>query len=60
MSKKLEFVGFALVGGMIYSFLGLISQEDPMGWTIFWACAIGTLGIILYRKQKRKKESEQK
>ena len=51
MSKKLEFVGFALVGGMIYAFLGLMAQGDPMGQYIFWSCAVGTLGIILYRKQ---------
>ena len=56
MSKKLEFVGFALVGGMIYAFLGLMAQGDPMGQYIFWSCAVGTLGIILYRKQKRKKD----
>jgi hypothetical protein len=61
MTKKLEFVGLALIGGMIYSFLGLISQSDPIGWPIFWFCAIGALGIILYRKQKRKMDqNEQK
>ena len=27
-----------------------------MGQYIFWSCAVGTLGIILYRKQKRKKQ----
>ena len=56
MIKILELIGFALVGGMIYAFLGLMAQGDPMGQYIFWSCAVGTLGIILYRKQKRKKQ----
>ena len=56
MIKILEFIGFALVGGMIYAFLGLMAQGAPMGQYIFWSCAVGTLGIILYRKQKRKKQ----
>ena len=55
MIKILELIGFALVGGMIYAFLGLMAQGDPMGQYIFWSCAVGTLGIILYRKQKRKR-----
>jgi len=59
MSKKLEFVGLALVGGMIYAFLGLMIQGEQIGQYIFWSCAVGTLGIILYRKQKRKKAGEQ-
>ena len=56
MIKILELIGFALVGGMIYAFLGLMAQGNPMGQYIFWSCAVGTLGIILYRKQKRKKD----
>ena len=56
MIKILELIGFALVGGMIYAFLGLMAQGDPMGQYIFWSCAVGTLGIILYRKRKRKKD----
>jgi|TARA_B110001454_G_scaffold106953_1_gene100696 hypothetical protein len=59
MTKKLEFIGLALIGGMIYAFLGLMSQGDPMGQYIFWSCAVGTLGIILYRKQKRKKDQHE-
>ena len=55
MSKILELIGFVFVGGTIYSFLFLISQQDPMGWPVFWACASGALGIILYRKWTRKK-----
>ena len=56
MIKILELIGFALVGGMIYAFLGLMAQGDPIGQYVFWSCAVGTLGIILYRKQKRKKD----
>lgn len=59
MIKILELIGFALVGGMIYAFLGLMAQGDPMGQYIFWSCAVGTLGIILYRKQKRKKDQNE-
>ena len=54
MSKFLELIGFACVGGTIYSFLFLISQKDPLGWPVFWASAAGALAIILYRKWTRK------
>ena len=43
MIKILELIGFALVGGMIYAFLGLMAQGDPMGQYIFWSCAVGTV-----------------
>jgi hypothetical protein len=43
---------------MIYAFLRLISQQNPMGWPLFWTCAAGTLGIIMYRKWKKKKSSK--
>ena len=56
MSKLLELIGFALIGGTIYAFLGLIIKQDPMGWPVFWGCAVGTLAIIIYRKKKRKAE----
>ncbi len=55
MSKILELIGFAFVGGTIYAFIGLIPQQNPMGWPVFWACAAGALAIILYRKWTRKK-----
>jgi len=58
VSKLLELIGFALIGGTIYAFLGLIPQQDPIGWPVFWGCAGGTLAIIIYRKRKKKaKES---
>lgn len=53
MSKKLELLGFGLIGGTIYSFLFLISQKDPLGWPIFWGCAGGAFAIIIYRKMKK-------
>ena len=56
MIKILELIGFALVGGMIYAFLGLMAQGNPMGQYICGSCEVGTWGIILYRKQKRKKD----
>ena len=52
MGKKLELVGFALIGGTIYSFLGMGDSE--MRWPVFWGCAVGALAIIVYRNMKRK------
>ena len=54
MSKILELIGFACVGGTIYAFLGL-SPSDPIRWPLFWACAGGALAIILFRKWKKKR-----
>ncbi len=54
MSKLLELIGFGLIGGTMYAFLGPILQRDPIGWPLFWACAIGALGVIVYRKKMRK------
>ena len=54
MSKILEIIGFALVGGTIYSFLGM--RGDQLQWPVFWACAGGALGIILYNRQIRKRK----
>ena len=57
MSKALEIVGLALIGGTIVSFLGMGDSE--LRWPVFWGCAIGALAIILYRKRQRKKLDEQ-
>ena len=54
MTKELELIGFALIGGTIISFVGMGDSE--LRWPVFWGCAIGALAIIIYRKQKRKKE----
>ena len=56
MIKMLELIGFALIGGTVYAFIGPIPRQDPVGWPIFWACAIGTLAIIIYRKKLKKNE----
>jgi len=53
MSNLLELVGFALIGGTVYSFLGMGDSE--LKWPVFWGCAGGTLMIIFYRNWKRKK-----
>ena len=57
MNKLLELAGFALIGGTIYAFIGPIPQQDPVGWPLFWACAIGAFGIIMYKRHEKKKES---
>ena len=56
MSKSLELVGFALIGGTIISFLGMGDSE--LSWPVFWGCAIGALAIIFYRKRQRKKQDQ--
>jgi hypothetical protein len=54
MSKILELIGFACVGGTIYAFLGL-SPGDPIRWPLFWTFAAGALAVILFRKWKKKR-----
>ena len=56
MTKALEMVGLALIGGTIVSFLGMGDSE--LRWPVFWGCAIGALAVILYRKRQRKKLDE--
>ncbi|WKT58085.1 hypothetical protein QVH35_00690 [Candidatus Nitrosotenuis chungbukensis] len=53
MSKTLELIGFALIGGTAYSFLFM--TDNPLRWPVFWGCAGGALAIILYRRSKQKK-----
>ncbi|CAE6495257.1 MAG: hypothetical protein QXE84_04290 [Candidatus Nitrosotenuis sp.] len=53
MSKILEIIGFVLIGGTIYSWIGM--ADSPLRWPIFWGCAGGALAIILYRRSKRRK-----
>ncbi len=57
MIKILELIGLALIGGTIYSFLGM--HESELRWPVFWVCAIGALAIIIYRKRQRKKLDEE-
>jgi len=56
MIKTLELIGFALIGGTIYSYVGMIGSE--LRWPIFIGCAVGTLAIIIYRKKLREKENK--
>lgn len=53
MTKILEIIGFALIGGTIYSYLGMIGND--LRWPVFWSCASGALAIIIYRKWMKKK-----
>ena len=55
MIKILELIGFALIGGTVYSYLGMIGNE--LRWPVFFGCAAGTLAIIIYRKKIRQKDS---
>jgi hypothetical protein len=53
MSKILELVGFGLIGGTIYAWIGL--YDNPLRWPVFLACAGGALAIILYRQRIKKR-----
>ncbi|MFB5605008.1 MAG: hypothetical protein ACE5R5_00220 [Nitrosarchaeum sp.] len=55
MIKMLELIGFALIGGTVYSYLGMIGHE--LRWPVFFGCAGGALAIIIYRKKIRQKEN---
>ena len=55
--KFLEIIGFVLIGGTVYSYLGMIGNE--LRWPVFFGCAGGALAIIIYRKKKRKQEEKQ-
>jgi len=53
MIKILEIIGFILIGGTVYSYLGMIGNE--LRWPVFWSSAVGALAIILFRKWSKKK-----
>jgi len=53
LTKMLEIIGFVLIGGTIYSYLGMIGND--LRWPVFWSCAAGALAIIIYRKWMKKK-----
>lgn len=56
MAKGLELVGFGLVGIMILCYVGAFRPAVDAGTSIiFWGCAAGALGIIIYRKMLKKK-----
>jgi hypothetical protein len=54
LSKILEIIGLALIGGTIYSFIGMIESE--LRWPVFWSCAGGALAIILYTNYIRRRK----
>ena len=53
LSKILDIIGLILIGGTVYSFIGMIESE--FRWPVFWSCAAGALVIILLRKRKQKR-----
>jgi hypothetical protein len=56
MSKILELIGFGLIGGTIYSWIGM--ADSPLRWPIFWGCAGGALAIIIYNRKIRRTKSQ--
>ena len=57
MIKILEIIGFVLIGGTVYSYLGMIGNE--LRWPVFFGCAVGALVIIIYRKKVRQRENKE-
>jgi len=53
LSKILEIIGLALIGGTIYSFIGM--TESELRWPVFWSCAGGALAIIVDRNYLRRR-----
>ena len=48
-----------MVGVMILSFVGALRPTVDAGTSaVFWGCAAGALGIIIYRKMLRKKAGQ--
>jgi len=56
LSKILEIIGLALIGGTIYSFIGM--TESELRWPVFWSCAGGALAIIVYRNYMRRRRKK--
>lgn len=50
-TKALELIGLALIGGTIYSFVGMTGSD--LRWPVFWSCAAGVLAIVVMRKYRR-------
>ena len=55
MIKMLEIIGFVLIGGTVYSYLGMIGND--FRWPVFFGCAAGALAIIILRKKIRQRDS---
>jgi len=58
LSKILEMIGLALIGGTIVSFIGLIPNVDAGANPVFWSCAGGALAIIVYRNYMRRRRKK--
>ncbi|MBT5201645.1 MAG: hypothetical protein HOK63_06310 [Thaumarchaeota archaeon] len=61
MSKIVDLGGFALIAIMILSFVSFLKPigiESGTSSPVFWICAVGVLGIIIYRKMKNKQEEK--
>ncbi len=60
MVKSLEIIGLGMLAVMTLSFVGAFQSYGIKNGTseLFWACAGGTLLIIIYRKMKRKQLEE--
>ena len=58
LSKILEIIGLALIGGTIVSFIGLIPNVNAGANPVFWACAGGALAIIVYRNYMRRRRKK--
>ena len=50
----MEIIGLILIGGTIYSFIGM--TESELRWPVFWSCAAGAMAIIVYRNYMRKRK----
>lgn len=50
-TKALELVGLALIGGTIFSFVGM--TDSDLRWPVFWSCAAGALAIVALRKYRK-------
>lgn len=56
-TKALELVGLALIGGTIFSFVGMAGSD--LRWPVFWSCAAGALAIVVLRKYRRDRSSRE-
>ena len=54
LGKILEIIGLLLIGGTVYSFVGM--TESELRWPVFWGCAAGALAIIVYRNYMKKRK----
>lgn len=56
-TKALELVGLTLIGGTIFSFVGMAGSD--LRWPVFWSCAAGALAIVVLRKYRRDREARE-